>query len=106
MRHILLPRFSLVLLQLVLLLFQYATGSTNALFQAVNNDDGDGIGKAITNGADINARGPGLQSPLMAAVLSGKLNAVRELLLRGADPHVPEKDGYTPMHGAGFQVYV
>ena len=39
----------------------------------------------------------------MAAVLSGKLRAVQLLLKLGADTTVPEKDGYTPMHGAAFQ---
>ena len=52
---------------------------------------------------DINAIGPGGQTPLMMAVLSGKDEAVRILLSRGADVTIGEKDGYTPCHGAGFQ---
>jgi len=40
----------------------------------------------------------------MNAVLSGKLQAVKVLLSKGADTSIGEKDGYTPMHGAGFQV--
>ena len=36
-------------------------------------------------------------------MLSGKTGAVKFLLKRGADTAVAEKDGYTPMHGAGFQ---
>ena len=40
----------------------------------------------------------------MNAVLSGKLRAVKVLLSKGADTSIGEKDGYTPMHGAGFQV--
>ena len=40
----------------------------------------------------------------MHAVLSGKLAAVKVLLSKGADTSIGEKDGYTPMHGAGFQV--
>merc|ERR1712127_994617 len=39
----------------------------------------------------------------MNAVLSGKLLAVKYLLRKGADTTLGEKDGYTPMHGAGFQ---
>ena len=39
----------------------------------------------------------------MQAVLSGKDRSVRLLLTRGADTTVAEQDGYTPMHGAGFQ---
>ena len=51
----------------------------------------------------LNTPGPGGQSPLMNAVLSGKAVAVKFLLRKGADTTVAEKDGYTPMHGAGFQ---
>ncbi|KAI9029456.1 ankyrin repeat-containing domain protein [Hyaloraphidium curvatum] len=58
----------------------------------------------LLDGADIDAREPGTgQTLLMAAVLAGAAESVKFLLLRGADPAVPEKDGYTPMHGAGFQ---
>ena len=57
----------------------------------------------ISNGQDINQRGPGGQTPLMNAVLSGQTEVVKALLELGADHKIPEKDGYTPMHGAGFQ---
>ena len=39
----------------------------------------------------------------MNAVLSGQTEVVKALLELGADHKIPEKDGYTPMHGAGFQ---
>ena len=40
----------------------------------------------------------------MAAVLSGATQSVAFLLEHlDADPTIPERDGYTPMHGAGFQ---
>ena len=51
----------------------------------------------------LNTVGPGGQSPLMNAVLSGNAAAVKVLLAAGADTSVAEQDGYTPMHGAGFQ---
>ncbi len=58
----------------------------------------------IAAGQDINERMPGnLQSPLMASCLGGNLDAAKALLELGADVTVPEMDGYTPMHGAGFQ---
>ena len=60
----------------------------------------------ISNGEDINQRGPGGQTPLMNAVLSGQTEVVKALLELGADHKIPEKDGYTPMHGAGFQGHV
>jgi ankyrin repeat protein len=40
---------------------------------------------------------------LMAAVLGGKSASVRELLSRGADPEVPNREGITPLHAAAFQ---
>lgn len=36
-------------------------------------------------------------------VLSGNLDAVKVLLEHGANVEIGEQDGYTPMHGAGFQ---
>ena len=39
----------------------------------------------------------------MSAVLNGHTDVVRVLLEAGADTTIGEKDGYTPMHGAGFQ---
>jgi len=38
----------------------------------------------------------------MNAVLKGKYKVVEYLLSVNADVTIPEKDGYTPMHGAGF----
>ncbi|GAX76905.1 hypothetical protein CEUSTIGMA_g4351.t1 [Chlamydomonas eustigma] len=75
----------------------------NKLRDAISNDDAHSVKDAIDRGADLNEVGPGGQTPLMFAVLSGKTNAVKILLEGGADTSVPEKDGYTPMHGAGFQ---
>merc|ERR1711971_722395 len=47
---------------------------------------------------------PSGQTPLMMAVLMGKEEVVRLLLKEPAvDASIPEKDGYTPFHGAGFQ---
>ena len=44
-----------------------------------------------------------LQTPIMMAVLGGHVHIVKALLELNADVTIPEKDGYTPMHGAGFQ---
>lgn len=53
---------------------------------------------------ELNVRDPASgQTPLMTAVLRGKPLTVDALLEAGADPSVPEKDGYTPTHGAAFQ---
>ena len=52
---------------------------------------------------DINIKGPGGQTPLMMSVLGGHYHLVKELLGMDADATIPEKDGFGPMHGAGFQ---
>lgn len=73
------------------------------IFEAVKQDDEKKIIAAIDKGVDINTIGQGSQTPLMHAVLTGKLKAVKALLKLGADTTIGEKDGYTPIHGAGFQ---
>ena len=73
------------------------------IFEAVRKNSERDIRDAIDAGADINAIGPGGQTPLMNAILTGKQWAVHELLRLGASVTIGEKDGYTPMHGAGFQ---
>eukprot|EP00483_Globobulimina_turgida_P003926 UN03934 len=75
----------------------------NALFNAVNDNDVKTLETLLNSGSDINTIGPGEQTPLMFAVLGGKLESVKYLLSKGADTSIAEKDGYTPMHGAGFQ---
>ena len=94
---------SLVWLALLGALGRAARPEDNALFEAVNKDDMGLIKAALEAGANIDVQGPGGQSPLMHAVLGGKVAAVKFLLKRGADASIAEKDGYTPMHGAGFQ---
>ena len=60
--------------------------------------------QALADGAELDAQHPiSKQTALMGAVLAGNDRIVAYLLERGADAGVPEKDGYTPMHGAGFQ---
>ena len=73
------------------------------IFDAVRQDNEKIIKSAINAGVDINTIGPGGQTPLMHAVLSGKVSAVKTLLKLGADTKIGEKDGYVPIHGAGFQ---
>lgn len=80
-----------------------AHSQDNDIFEAVRKDNENQIKAAVDAGVDINTIGPGGQTPLMHAVLSGKLKAVNELLRLGADTTIGEKDGYVPIHGAGFQ---
>ncbi len=53
-------------------------------------------------GLDERESGSG-QTPLMAACLAGQAEVVDKLLRLGANPSIPEKDGYTPPHGVAFQ---
>ena len=79
-------------------------GVKEDIFAAVRRDDAAAIERLV--GADksiLDETGPGGQSPTMQGVLQGKAKAVEKLIALGADLTVPEKDGYTPMHGAGFQ---
>ena len=75
------------------------------LFQACRMGDGNAVLRYIEeNGVNMNVQEQGSgQTPLMAAVLSGKAQVVQILLNKGADVTIGEKDGYTPAHGAGFQ---
>ena len=57
--------------------------------------------------ADVNVQDPRSgQTCLMGSVLRGKANYVRKLLEHGADATIPEKDGYTPVHGASFHGHI
>jgi ankyrin repeat protein len=58
--------------------------SSAAIFDAVGADSQSGIKEALAAGVDINTIQPGSgQSPLMNAVLSGKVAAVKYLLKKG-----------------------
>lgn len=76
----------------------------NAIFQGVTNDDGAAIRSAVENDPSmLESIGPGGQTPLIHAVLTGKIDAVATLLEIGADTSATEQDGYDVLHAAGFQ---
>mmetsp|Transcript_3276 Transcript_3276/g.5094 ORF Transcript_3276/g.5094 Transcript_3276/m.5094 type:complete len:188 (+) Transcript_3276:77-640(+) len=76
----------------------------DALQGFVALDDAEKIRTAVAaDSSELNKVGGGGQTPIMAACLGGKVNAVKALLDLGADVSIGEQDGYTPMHGAGFQ---
>ena len=104
-----------MVLQLSMLLFISMLIVAEAVFEAISADDYDSLIKQLNvyqpnlqnlqdpNSRLLNRRGPGKQTPLMFAVLSGKERAVQILLEHGARVDIGEENGYTPMHGAGFQ---
>jgi len=81
-----------------------STSSGNNVFEGVKNDDGDAIHSAVkADPSLLESIGPGGQTPLLHAVLTGKLNAVKTLLEINANALATEKDGYNVLHAAGFQ---
>ena len=99
------------LLRLVLLLAGSLSAAAidRAFFAACRGDNVAAARRAAAAagpGFDIDEREQGSgQTALMASVLAGADKAVEMLLSAefNADASVPEKDGYTPFHGAGFQ---
>ncbi len=64
-----------------------ALGDLRALTAALKEDPGA-----------LQAQGPGGVTPLHAAAAHGRVEAVRLLLARGADPNAQTDDGITPLH--------
>ena len=80
------------------------------VFDAVRKDDVGKMKSLLEKNRDdlgtfINTRDKNSgQTPLMMSILMGKVEIVRILLAEDVvDVTIPEKDGYTPYHGAGFQ---
>ncbi len=66
------------------------------------DDDPLLVKACVEHGQDINKVGRGGQTPLVHAILNGKIQVVRWLLEVGADTKIPEDNGYTPMQAAAF----
>jgi uncharacterized protein len=71
----------------------YFIGEDRKLEVAIIADDCPTIAKALTQGANVNARGVQGITPLMLAVDMLKKSAVAELLARGAKPNDKAEDG-------------
>ena len=81
------------------------------ILDAVGDDDVEEVKEILEEnssdlGSFINLKDPvSGQTPLMKAILHGRTEIVKLLLdLDIVDASVGEKDGYTPLHGAAFQV--
>lgn len=60
------------------------------------------IKKMLKNGRSINEKDAFGATPLIIATVSGKIDIVKFLLGKKADPKIEAKDGYTLMHAAAF----
>jgi hypothetical protein len=118
MRTVSFPPYRLAWLLMLLCAGRLTTGTAETAETANPTPDEDlwqaaavaghvaGVTAALTAGADPNARHPGNgQTAFMGAVLRGHTAVVDYLLQSdaGVDVGIPEKDGFTPAHGAGFQ---
>jgi len=71
-------------------------------YKAITNGDLDQAKDLITKGADVNHKSPLLSyTPLMKAVMSGKMNVVQYLLtIEGINLNLSDGDGYNVLHKA------
>jgi ankyrin repeat protein len=60
------------------------------------------IKKMLKSGRSINEKDAFGATPLIIATVSGKIDIVKFLLGKKADPKIEAKDGYTLMHAAAF----
>ncbi|EKP06434.1 ankyrin repeat protein [Leptospira kirschneri str. 2008720114] len=80
-------------------LVDQSTGFTPLIHSILENDFSlDMMFVLIRNGADLDRKDERGMSPLHHCVNEGKLEALRFLLERGADPNAQDRDGVTCIH--------
>ncbi|CAL1530521.1 unnamed protein product [Lymnaea stagnalis] len=69
------------------------------LHKASNRGNPDLVEHLVSAGANVNARSErSLQTPLMSAVATNKLDTILKLIQLGADTTLPDISGHTPLH--------
>ncbi|MHC4993803.1 MAG: ankyrin repeat domain-containing protein, partial [Planctomycetota bacterium] len=68
------------------------------LFRAIKSRDDNRVAQLLRQGTPVNLRASDGTTPLMIAALHGTHHSMRALLDRGANPHVSNEHGETPLH--------
>lgn len=72
----------------------------SALLQVVTQGDEHIVASCIANGADVNARNDGGQTPLILAIVTAQPHLLRQLLKAGANPFLRDNSGLSAIDWA------
>jgi ankyrin repeat protein len=79
-----------------------ASALAGPLHDAASKGDLAAIEALLAEGAEINARGEGGETPLIRAILEGHVDVAELLIARGADVMARNERGLTPLHAATY----
>ena len=74
-----------------------------ALHYAAGNGHESLLQMLLSHKPDLNIRNRFESTPLLLASQGGHLGCVKKLLQAGADPLLPDEDGFLPIHDAAYQ---
>ena len=89
-------------LEILDLLDELKVKNNHPFHAAAGKGDLKVIKKMLKNGRKVNEKDAFGATPLIIATVSGKMEVVRFLLQKNANPKITAKDGYTMMHAAAF----
>lgn len=89
-------------LEILDLLDELKVKNNHPFHAAAGKGDLQVIKKMLKNGRKINEKDAFGATPLIIATVSGKMEVVRFLLQKKANPKITAKDGYSMMHAAAF----
>jgi len=86
------------LLLVVVVREKMASKADKALLKAAEKGKLEGIQAALDSGADMNCQDPKGRSPVYLTVMANSVPCTHELLSRGADPNIADKNKEYPIH--------